>query len=270
MRQEIFGSAEAAAAWRRGAAQRAQFLLPVTERMLDGARIGSGSRVLDVGTGTGDTALLAAERVGPTGWVLAIDASSEMLKVAMDAARVAGLDNVDFRPMDGGHLSLEPASVDAVIGRHAMQFLHEWPAPLAGFHRVLRPGGRLSFIVWASTAENPFMALPVVVPKELGWTAASAVATPFALGDPQRLHQQLEIAGFDEVQVERVGFETRMPGETALANRLDSPMSRAVASDLNPEQRAAFERGIRSAVERMRDGDAVVVAGLTLLASATR
>jgi len=270
VRQEIFGSAEAAAAWRRGAAQRAQFLLPVTQQMLDEARIGPGSRVLDVGTGTGDTALLAAEQVGPTGRVIAIDASPQMLDVATEAAREAGPDNVEFRRMDGGRLTLEAASVDAVIGRHAMQFLDDWPAPLAGFQRVLRPGGRLSFIIWGPTAENPFMALPVAIPMELGWTAATAVATPFALSDGHRLQQQLVSAAFDEVQVERVAFEVRMPADAALANRLDSPMSRAVISDSSPEQRAAFQQAMRSAVERMRDGDGVVVAGVTLLASATR
>jgi ubiquinone/menaquinone biosynthesis C-methylase UbiE len=269
VRREIFGSAEAAAAWRRGAAQRARFLLPVTESMLDEARIGPGSQVLDIGTGTGDTALLAAERVGPTGRVIAIDASPEMLDVATEAAREAGLDNVEFRRMDGGRLTLEPASVDAVIGRHAMQFLDEWPAPLAGFHRVLRAGGRLSFIVWGSIAENQFMALPVAIPKELGWTAASAVATPFALSDRQRLRQQLSREGFDEVQVERVAFEARMPADAAVANRLDSPMSRAVINDLSAEQRTAFQREMRSAVDRMREGESVVVSGVSLLASAT-
>jgi SAM-dependent methyltransferase len=268
--REFFGSAEAAAAWRRGAAQRAQFLTKVTELMLDEARIGPGTRVLDIGTGTGDTALLVADRVGPAERVIAIDASAEMLEVATEVAREARLENIEFRRMDGGNLQLEAASVDAVIGRHAMQFLDDWPAPLAGFHRVLRPGGRLSFITWASIAENPFLALPVTIPRALGWTTASPNVRPFDLSVSEALHGQLINAGFDEVHVQRVAFETRMPLDEAIANRLDSPMSRSLISDLSPEQRTTFQAAIRSAVARMRVGSEAVVSGASLLVSGTR
>src|SRR5437773_10432448 len=89
-----------------------------------------GSQVLDVGTGTGDTALLAAERVGPAGHVLAIDASPEMVQQAVGKVRKSGLDNVDVQVMDGARLSLADVSRDAVIGRNAMQFLPGWPLPL--------------------------------------------------------------------------------------------------------------------------------------------
>lgn len=270
MRQEFFGSAEAAAAWRRGATQRARFLTKVTELMLDQARIGPGSRVLDIGTGTGDTALLAAERLGPTGRLIAIDASADMLDVATDAAREACLDNIEFRRMDGGNLTLDPASVDAVIGRHAMQFLDNWPTPLVGFRGVLRAGGRLSFIVWAPIAENPFLALPVTIPRELGWEMASPNARPFDLSDSEALRSQLISAGFDEVRVQRVAFETRMPLDEAIANRLDSPMSRSVISELSVEQRTTFQAAIRSAVQTMRDGSDAVVSGVSLLVSGTR
>jgi SAM-dependent methyltransferase len=160
--------------------------------------------------------------------------------------------------------------VDAVIGRHAMQFLDDWPAPLAGFHRVLRPGGRLSFITWASIAENPFLALPVTIPRALGWTMASPNARPFDLSDREALRGQLINAGFDEVHVRRVAFETRMPLDEAIANRLDSPMSRSVIRDLSTEQRTTFQAAIRSAVARMRVGSDAIVSGVSLLVSGTR
>ena len=63
-------------AWERRAGVRAALLAEATTRMLDSARLGLRSQVLDVGTGTGDTALLAAERVGSAGHVLAIDAGT--------------------------------------------------------------------------------------------------------------------------------------------------------------------------------------------------
>jgi methylase of polypeptide subunit release factors len=61
------GSIEAAAEWRRVAAERARFFGPVTERMLDLADLRLGGRVLDIGAGAGDQALAAARRVRPTG-----------------------------------------------------------------------------------------------------------------------------------------------------------------------------------------------------------
>ena len=66
-----YGSTAAAEGWRRSAGARAQFLAPITERMLDLAGIALGSRVLDVASGTGEQTLLAARRIGPNGSVLA-------------------------------------------------------------------------------------------------------------------------------------------------------------------------------------------------------
>src|SRR5262245_10178775 len=86
-----FGSAAAAESWRRTAEARSHVLGPVTEMMLDLAGVGPGSRVLDVGAGTGEQTLLAARRTGPSGWVLATDVAASMLTVARTAAREAGL-----------------------------------------------------------------------------------------------------------------------------------------------------------------------------------
>src|SRR5215831_20859232 len=68
-----WGSREAVAEWRHGAAARLQAFGPATEMMLDLAGVAEGSRVLDVGAGAGDSAVVAAERVGSSGRVLATD-----------------------------------------------------------------------------------------------------------------------------------------------------------------------------------------------------
>lgn len=84
----IFASGEVAEQWRRGAAQRDEVTGPASEMMLDLGKLGSGSRVLDVAAGTGDQTLMAARRVGPTGYVLATDNSTSMLNVAAEATRM--------------------------------------------------------------------------------------------------------------------------------------------------------------------------------------
>src|SRR4051794_15225298 len=94
-----WASGDVASGWLRGAAARGRALGPVNELMLDLAGVMPGHRVLDLGAGTGDQTLLAAQRVGPGGAVLATDISASMLDLAREAARAAGLLNVETRVM---------------------------------------------------------------------------------------------------------------------------------------------------------------------------
>src|SRR5438477_9231134 len=93
-------SAEAAEVWKRGAVRRARTVAVATEKMLDAAGLRQGMRVLDLAAGTGDQSILAARRVGPTGYVLATDISATMLAGALDAAREAGINNVETMVAD--------------------------------------------------------------------------------------------------------------------------------------------------------------------------
>ena len=150
-----YGSAAVAEGWRRGAAARAQALGPLTEMMLDLADIGPGSRVLDVGAGTGEQTLMAAYRVGPTGSVLATDLAASMLAVAAEAARQAGLSSVEVRVADARDLDLEPESFDAAISRLALELIPGRERALAGIYRALKPGGKLAAIVPSSAEKTP-------------------------------------------------------------------------------------------------------------------
>jgi len=268
-----FEQRDAVIAWERRAGVRAALLAEATTRMLDSARLGLGSQVLDVGTGTGDTALLAAERVGPAGHVLAIDASPEMVEQAVGKVRRSGLENVDVQVMDGARLSLADISRDAVIGRNAMQFLPGWPLPLMGFHRVLRQGGRLAFIVWGPPEENPYFHLPVSLAREHGWMRAprEALETPYRLADGDRLHADLTTAGFREAAVARVAVDVHMPEAAPLASYIrESPMFHANADQLNAEERVAFDATLVAAIERFREGDGYRIPVISLLVTGTR
>ena len=83
---EKWGRKESADWWSAGQAARQESLGAATEMMLDVADVKSGSRVLDVAAGTGESTLMAARRVGLTGYVLATDNSSSMLSIAGEAA----------------------------------------------------------------------------------------------------------------------------------------------------------------------------------------
>ena len=116
----------------------------IRRHLLDAARLRPGERVLDVGTGTGAAALLAARRVGKTGHVLGIDMSPGMLAKARAKASRSGLANVTFRRMDGAKLRLPKESFDVILSSFGTpEGLYDGEAVFRDWLRVLRPGGRL-------------------------------------------------------------------------------------------------------------------------------
>ncbi len=96
---------------------QARLFDPLTERLFREAGVTSGMRVLDLGSGVGDTAMLAARLVGPDGSVLGVDLSSERLAVARSRACDAGLENVEFVQGDLLSLDLGDREFDAIVGR---------------------------------------------------------------------------------------------------------------------------------------------------------
>jgi|GEM_PF-334178 len=113
------------------------------EAMLRPARLREGENVLDVGCGTGTLAILAKQKVGPTGRIHGVDASPEMIERARSKARNAKVD-VGFEVAAAQNLPFEDASFDVVL---STLMLHHLPRPgrsqlAAEMRRVLRPGGR--------------------------------------------------------------------------------------------------------------------------------
>jgi arsenite methyltransferase len=108
------------------------------------ARIEAGETVLDLGCGAGIDAILAAERTGRTGQVIALDFLPEMLERTTTAAAEAGLDNI--RPVEGDieAIPLADGSVDHVISNGVINLAPRKARVLAECARVLRPGGKLT------------------------------------------------------------------------------------------------------------------------------
>src|SRR5713101_7907244 len=156
-----WSTAEGAASWQASLAQRQQSLAFVTELLFAQAGIGPGVRALEVGSGTGDAALLAAARVGPAGSVLATDASAPMLEVAARLAREAGFTNVSTRAVRAEDLDLPPGSFDAAISRNCLMFVPDLPRALRAVRTALRPGGRFAASVWGPLERNPFHGAPI-------------------------------------------------------------------------------------------------------------
>jgi ubiquinone/menaquinone biosynthesis C-methylase UbiE len=108
--------------WHRWMPFISQWLRPATELMLDMAATGPGDHVLDLAAGDGDQTLVAARRVGSTGYVLATDIAPNFVAFAAKSARAAGLGNVEARAMNGENLELEDAAFNAVISRLGLMY----------------------------------------------------------------------------------------------------------------------------------------------------
>lgn len=124
--------------------KQARLVDPITRRFLQAAGISAGMRVLDVGSGAGDVAFLAAELVGETGEVFGTDRSSAALATARQRARARSLANVDFLDGDPAGMTFD-RPFDAVVGRYVLLFQ---PDPAAMVRRLAahaRPGGVIFF-----------------------------------------------------------------------------------------------------------------------------
>ena len=204
---------EAAGAWNRWGPTLEAWLGEATERMLDAAGVGTGSRVLDVAAGTGGQTILAARRAGAGGRVLATDISPTILTYAAKAAADAGLGNVETLEVDGEGLEvLDPGSFDAVVSRVGLIYFPDQQRALAGMRRALRPGGRIAAVVYATAERNEFFSIPVSIIRRRANLPPPLPGQPgpFSLGRPGALEQALTAAGFDQVSVEAVNAPLRL------------------------------------------------------------
>jgi SAM-dependent methyltransferase len=124
--------------------RQAERLAPSTERLFREAGIGSGQRVLDLGSGVGDVAILAARLVGSSGEVVGIERDSRSVARARSRAAEAGFHNVRFAECDVSQLE-SAAPFDAAVGRLILQFVSDPVAVLRCLSRIVRPGGVLVF-----------------------------------------------------------------------------------------------------------------------------
>jgi ubiquinone/menaquinone biosynthesis C-methylase UbiE len=122
---------------------------------VDRLRPARGSRVLDVCCGSGASALPAAERVGPEGFVLGIDLAEKLLELARTKAARRELGNTEFRVGDMLDLRLREAQFDAVVCVFGIFFVPDMPAAIRELWRVIRTGGKLAITTWGPRFFEP-------------------------------------------------------------------------------------------------------------------
>ncbi len=124
--------------------EQSRLFEPITRRFLISAGIGEGMRVLDIGSGAGDVALIASELVGQEGEVVGVDMNPDILEIARHRVQEAGHENVEFLAGDVQTLDLG-GDFDAVIGRLVLMYLPDPVAVLKQLVTRLRPRGLVVF-----------------------------------------------------------------------------------------------------------------------------
>lgn len=156
------------------------------------AALAPGERVLDLGSGGGFDAFLAARQVGPTGRVIGVDMTPEMIALARGNAAKVGLDYVDFRLGDIEHLPVDDASLDVIMSNCVINLAPDKPAVFREAFRVLAPGGRLAISDMVALGDLP----AAIASDPAAYTGCIAGAAPIA-----EIEQMIADAGFERVRV---------------------------------------------------------------------
>ncbi len=173
----------------------------LNHRLVADARLRPGMRVLDLGSGTGYPALLAAQIVGPDGAVMGIDLAERMLDVARRKASSLGLANAAFQTGDATALPFDANSFDAVTSRFCLMFLPDIPQATSEISRVLKPSGWLASAVWSAPEKNPSIALSMAAIRQVVELPPPDPTAPgiFRLAKPGDLAGMLQQAGLTDV-----------------------------------------------------------------------
>jgi len=157
------------------------------------AQLNPGETVLDLGCGGGIDVLLSARRVGPTGKAYGLDMTDEMLALANENKRKAGVENVEFLKGEIERIPLPDNSVDVIISNCVINLSADKDKVLREAFRVLKPGGRFAVSDVVTRGEI----LPEIRRSVLAWVGCIAGAL-----EEDAYRTKLTAAGFEQIEIE--------------------------------------------------------------------
>jgi arsenite methyltransferase len=261
-----------------------EYLYPLRDTVLDKAQLRPGDSLLDVGTGDGLIAFGALERLGPAGQVIFSDISQDLLDHCRQAAAAEGLlDRCRFVLASADSLiGVADASVDVLTTRSVLIYVKDKATALREFHRVLKPGGRVSLfepinVLMSAADPELFFGYDVTPVRPLAAKVDALYKSiqppgvdPMGDFDERDLVRQAKDAGFPEINLElRVSVKTHrppVPWERFLhtsGNPLIPTFGEALDRVLNPLEAAELTRYLRPLVESGTGLERMALAYLT-------
>ena len=195
--------------------------------------------MLDLGSGAGFDAFLAARQVGPAGFVLGVDMTREMVARARANAAAANVANVEFRLGDIEHLPVDAESVDVIMSNCVINLAPDKASVFREAFRVLAPGGRLAISDVVATAELP-ASLAGDVASYTGCIAGAA-----RVGD---LEDMIAEAGFGDVRIQVRSESRQLIGEWAPGTGAERFVASALIEATKPRSGNDRESGARESI----------------------
>jgi arsenite methyltransferase len=198
------------------------------------AQLTPGEVVLDLGSGGGIDVLLSARRVGPTGKVYGLDMTDEMLALANDNKRKAGVENVEFLKGEIENVPLPDNSVDVVISNCVINLSADKDRVLREAFRVLKPGGRIAVSDVVTRGEM----LPAIRKSVLLWVGCVAGAL-----EENDYRNKLQSAGFEQIELEPTRiYRVEDAREFLFGQNIDVA---AIAPQVDGKFMSAFVRAVK-------------------------
>jgi ubiquinone/menaquinone biosynthesis C-methylase UbiE len=273
--ENLAGWQKSAAYWDKYRAVIAQVFAPLTKGLVEEARIGIGQRVLDIGGGSGEPSLTISSIVGPTGSVMYTDPVAGMVQSAQAEAVRRGLTNIEFRQCSADDLPFDDKSFDVAVARLSVMFFADPLTGVGKILRVIRNGGRLSFVVWGRREANPFFATTIDVVERLVTApeTESPGPDPFRFATPNELAGILKNAGAEDVVERELNFqiEAAIPFERFWQLRTEmSETLRDKLAGLTPDRIEAIKREVDKAARKYFVGDQMSFPAQALVVSGNK
>jgi len=203
------------------------------------AKLNPGDVVLDLGSGGGIDVLLSARRVGPTGKAYGLDMTDEMLSLAIENKRKAGVENVEFLRGEIESIPLPDDSVDVIISNCVINLSADKDRVLREAFRVLKPGGRLAVSDVVTRGEM----LPEIRKSVLLWVGCIAGAL-----EENEYRSKLGAAGFEQIDLEPTRIY-RIEDAREFLSREGVDVD-AIAPQVDGKFMSAFVRAVKPAAQK--------------------
>jgi SAM-dependent methyltransferase len=236
-----------------------RILAPFQALLLEAVRASPARQVLDVGCGTGSTAVAVARRLAGSGRCTGIDVSEPMIAAARARAERERAP-ASFVCADAQGYAFQDRSFDLIISRFGVMFFADPVRAFANLRRAARDGAGLRFVSWRSAAENPFMttAERAAAPLLPGLPARQPDAPgPFALANEGRVARILEESGWTAIDIQPIDVPCTM-AEKELVRYLSrfGPVGQALREADEPTRTRVIET-VRAAFDPFVHGEEV-------------
>jgi ubiquinone/menaquinone biosynthesis C-methylase UbiE len=228
--------------------------------LLDEIQPRPGDSVLDIATGPGTVARLAAQRVGPRGRVSATDIAEPMLNIARSKPQPCSAAPIEYLLSPAAPQAARSATFDIVLCQQGLQFFPDRPGAIREMRRVLKPNGQIGIAVWTEIDRNEIFAayhaaLRATTPPEL----ADLMIAPFSWPSGAALKAAFEDAGFREIRLMTPSLPMVLEEglEQAVGAFAATPVSPGVAALAQDVQDAFFARVRREIAPLMKDGKVI-------------